>query len=149
MTIKQYVLDALSKFLVKLKSEYFTPWGGRIQALEDANTWETLTSSITFTAGTNCSSVTLQNAYKIGKLLFIKFAVTPVSGLASGANVDVTVSGIPTPKIINDYRIGLGVIGTGLYSAWFSSATNIRCRLMAASAWTASGVVFTGIIPLA
>lgn len=27
MTIKQYVLDALSKFLVKLKSEYFTPWG--------------------------------------------------------------------------------------------------------------------------
>ena len=101
------------------------------------------------TPGTNCSSVTLQNAYKIGKLLFIKFAVTPESGLASGANVDITVSGLPALKLSNDYRIGIGVIGTALYSCWFTSATNIRCRRMAADAWTASGVVFSGIVPLA
>lgn len=119
----------------------------RVGALETFNTWETV--NITLTPGTNCSSVTLQNAYKIGKLLFIKFAVSPNSGLSSGANVDVTVANMPTAKITNDYRIGVGVIGTALYSCWFANATTIRCRRMTADAWTTSGVVFSGVIPLA
>lgn len=121
--------------------------GTRVEALETFNTWETV--NITLTPGTNCSSVTLQNAYKIGKLLFIKFAVSPNSGLSSGANVDITVTNMPTAKITNDYRIGVGAIGTVLYSCWFSNATTIRCRRMTADAWTTSGVVFSGVIPLA
>ena len=110
-------------------------------------TWETV--NLTLTPGTNCSSVTLQNAYRIGKVLFIKFSVSPTSGLSSGANVDITVANMPTAKITYDYRIGVGVIGTVLYSCWFADATTIRCRRMAADAWTNSGVIFSGVIPLA
>lgn len=110
-------------------------------------TWKTV--NLTLTPGTNCSSVTLQNAYRIGKMLFIKFSVSPTSGLSSGANVDVTVANLPTPKIINDYRIGFGILGTVPYSCWFANATTIRCRRMTADAWTTSGIVFTGVIPLA
>lgn len=110
-------------------------------------TWETV--NLTLTPGTNCSSVTLQNAYRIGKVLFIKFSVSPTSGLSSGANVDVTVANLPAPKIAVDYRIGVGVFGTVLYSCWFANATTIRCRRMAADAWTTSGVIFSGVIPLA
>jgi hypothetical protein len=123
----------------------------RVGALETKTTaletWETV--NITLTPGANCSSVTLQNAYKIGKLLFIKFAVSPNSGLSSGANVDITVANMPTAKIVDDYRIGIGVIGVVLYSCWFINTTTIRCRRMAGDAWTSNGVIFTGIIPLA
>ena len=119
----------------------------RVGAIETFNTWETV--SITLTPGTNCSSVTLQNAYRTGNILFIKFAVSPSSGLSSNDSVDVTVSGMPTTKIVGDYRIGIGVIGTTLYSSWIVNATTIRCRRMTADAWTTSGVVFSGIIPLA
>lgn len=121
--------------------------GTRVEALETFNTWETV--NLTLTPGTNCSSVTLQNAYRIGKVLFIKFSVSPTSGLSSGANVDVTVANLPTPKIAVDYRIGVGVFGTVLYSCWFANATTIRCRRMAADAWTTSEVIFSGVIPLA
>lgn len=121
--------------------------GTRVGAIETFNTWATV--NITLSPGANCSGVTLQNAYRTGNVLFIKFAVSPSSGLSSGDNVDVTVSGMPTPKIVADYRIGVGVIGTVLYSSWIVNATTIRCRRMTADAWTTNGVVFSGVIPLA
>lgn len=121
----------------------------RVGTLEAANTWRNVKNSITLTKGTNCSAVTLSDAYQIGKILFLKIYVSPVSGIAAGANVDVKYSGF-TPKIDNDFRLLPGIVGVGQYQAWLASPNIIRFRLMAGStAWTATNVAFTAIIPLA
>lgn len=104
--------------------------------------------SITLTRGQNCAAVTLNNAYRIGNVLFIKFQVTPVSGLNPADNVDIAFSGF-TPAITSDYRLSAGIIGVGLYMSWITSATTIRCRYMSSNAWSNSNTpIFTGVIPV-
>jgi len=94
-------------------------------------------SQITLTKGTNCGSVTLSEAYRMGNIVFLKFGVTPSTSVSSGNNVDITLSGI-TPVCTTDNRIGYGVMGVGWFGCWLTSATNIRCRRMASDAWTTS-----------
>ena len=104
-------------------------------------------NSITLTKSTKCSAVTLNNAYRIGNILFIKFQVTPVSGLSSGDNVDIAYSGF-TPLISGDYRLNNAIIGMSQYAAWITGSI-IRCRDMY-GAWNAQDTpIFTGVIPLA
>ena len=103
-----------------------------------------ITSSITLTKSTNCNSVTLNKAYRFGSLVYINFTVVANSGLAAGASVDVTYNG-PAPYRGSDSRLGFAVYSTGVYTAWWNSATVIRCRYMASSAWSNSAsCIFTG-----
>lgn len=103
-----------------------------------------ITSSITLTKSTNCSSVTLNKAYRFGPLVYLNFTATANSGLASGAGVDITYSG-PAPYRGSDSRLGFGVYGVTLCTAWWNSATTIRCRMMSSGAWNnTQNVIFTG-----
>lgn len=121
----------------------------RVETLEAGATWENVRNSIILTKNTNCSNVTLGAAYKIGKLLFLMIYITPKSGLAAGASVDITYSGF-TPKINNDFRLLSGIAGVGMYQGWLVGPNIIRFRFMSGStAWTTENVAFAGIIPLA
>lgn len=113
------------------------------------NTNTDVKSSITLTKSTNCGSVTLNEAYRIGKMLYFKMTVTPSTTIAAGGNLDVTFSGF-TPKITADWRFGYAVAGQAIFLGWISSSTLLRMRQQGSGTWGSStSVVFSGMIPLA
>ena len=97
---------------------------------------------VTLTAGTNCGQVTLQEAYRSGNIAYLKFLVAPSTSIAVGGNLDITLSGI-TPVSTADNRIGYGLIGTNWWTCWLTSATNIRVRSMASTAWTTADPIIS------
>ena len=123
---------------------------GRVSTLESKTTPTSV--SLTATKGSNCSYVTINQAYVSAGVLYIKFTVRPDSGLTSStANVDFTISGL-TPAIKPDWRIGFGIIGATLYGAWIADQNGtIRCRRMDGNVWSSdtTSVIFSGVIPLA
>ena len=94
-------------------------------------------NQVTLSKSTNCGSVTLNEAYRCGNIVYLEFEVRPSATVASGGNVDVTLSGI-TPAAATDNRIGYGVIGIDLWGCWLTSPTNIRVRRMVSDTWTTS-----------
>jgi hypothetical protein len=118
--------------------------------ISDLAGWTDLRSTITLTPSTNCSAVSLYGAYRVGKILFMQFNVTPNANLASGANVDIGYTGF-TPKWTNDWRLFNGIYSTITFGAWLATGNIIRVRCME-SGWTWPTTVlpvFSCIIPLA
>ena len=120
-------------------------------------TWESVINKITFRAGTNCTSAQLLNAYKLGKLLFIRFSINAASNVDNTADVYINVtysSGIPKCKIYN-YVIGTIDSFHELYIAKFQGSyfdkiccTCLTGSISATGKWPTSSLTFTGVIPL-
>jgi hypothetical protein len=119
------------------------------KVLQDQLTMTDARSRITLTPSTNCAAVSIYEAYIYGKILFIRFNVTPSGDIASPANnVDIKFSGF-TPLITNDYRLGDGIVGAGRYACWLVTGGIIRCRYMSGATWASGNHPnFSGIIPI-
>lgn len=118
--------------------------------INDLAEWTNLGNTVKLTPSTNCSAVSLYGAYRVGKILFMQFNVTPNANLASGANVDISYTGF-TPKWANDWRLFSGIYSIITFGAWLATGNKIRVRCME-SGWTWPTTVlpvFSCIIPLA
>lgn len=108
-----------------------------LTSLNEALSIQDVKDRITFTPGTNCGSVTVNNAILVANILYVQFTVTASTNIASGGNMEIGYSGF-TPAVPHDYMIGKSVRGLVQWDAWIYSTVNniIRCRRMDSSQWT-------------